>query len=406
MSWVTKIKNDLIIVTGDGKQYRPLWVVSSFKSEYNVAQFNFPDVEGTLVKRGTVMGREFGLNIVFQGDNHLDESAAFWESTKDKNPWTIQHPFYGQLSVQPTSLVFDNADLNVSRITGTIIETILEDRPRAVVANADEIQRKVPEFENEFADYLDETPTQADINTAVLTNKKMYNLGVPIIEIPDEFQAYTNIFNQAQGAAVNALTTPIVFMRSITTLINYPSQMTLSVKARFEQLIKQWAALTDTVEGLFYPSSKKIFQIQGAMNVAAMCYTSVTPLSGNYTNQKEVLSIITKITNTYNELIDNLDDLQTNNGGSPLSFIPNYNLMFTLQDLVFQTISSLFEIALSAKTERRIVTNKDTNVILLTKQLYGLDPDDNNINELITNNGWGMNMLLQVKKNTEVVYYI
>lgn len=406
MSWITKIKNDLIIVTGDGKQYRPLWVVSSFKSEYNIAQFNFPEVEGTLVKRGTIMGREFGLNIVFQGENHLDEASAFWESTKNKSPWTIQHPFYGQIFVQPTSLVFDNADLNLTRVTGTVIETILEDRPRAVVANADEIQRKVPEFENEFAQYLDETPSQADINTAVLSNKKMYNLGVPIIEIPDEFQNYTNLFSTAQGAAVNALSTPIVFMRTITTLINYPSQMTLSVKARFNQLIKQWDVLTSTVEGLFLPPSKKIFQIQGAMNIAAMCYTSVTPLSGNYTNQKEVLSIITKITNTYNSYLELLDDIQSTNGGNPLTFIPAYDLMFTLQDLVFQTVASLFEIALTAKTERRILTDTDTNVIILTKKLYGLDPDDNNINELITNNGWGMNMLLQIKKGTEVIYYV
>jgi hypothetical protein len=406
MSWITKIKNDLIIVTGDGKQYRPLWQPASFKSEYNISQFNFPDVEGTLVKRGTVMGREFSFGIIFQGENHLDEGLEFWESTKDRNPWTLQHPFYGSISVHPSSLNFDNSDLNLTRVTGTIIETILEDRPRAVVSEADEIKRKVPEFENEFAQYLDEDPTQADINTAVASNKKMYKLGVPIIQIPDEFQAYTNLFNTAQAAAVNALSTPIVFMRSITTLINYPSLMTLSVKARFNQLLKQWDVLTSTVEGLFYPSSKKIFQIQGAMNIAAMCYTSVTPLTGNYTNQKEVLNIIKKLTTVYNSYLEKLDEIQTANGGSPLSFIPSYALMFELQTLVMQTISSLFEIALTAKTERRIFADTDTNVIILTKKLYGLDPDDNNINELIANNGWGMNKLLQIKKGTEVVYYV
>jgi len=406
MSWLEKIQTEFIIQTGDGKQFKPTWVRSTFKSEYNVASFNFPDVEGTLVKRGTVMGREFNLIIIFQGEDNIEQGLDFWESTKNRKPWVIQHPYYGQIIVQPSTLQFDNSQLNVTQITGNVLETIPEENPRSSIAPTETIKRTVEEMEDTLAESLDETPSAADVDLADINNQKFYKTGFPIIEIPEEFENYYNVFNAASAAITTAISTPITFMRTIVALINYPANFTLGVQIRLNQLLEQWEALTSTVENLFDTSSKKIFQAQGAANIAAMCYTAATPLSGNYSNNSQVISVITQLIETYDSYLENLDALQSENAGNPENWVPDAAILFELSNLVTLTVSNLFDIALSAKQQRSIILEKDDNIITLTHRLYGLDPDDKNMEELIINNGWGLNNILQIKKGTIVYYYI
>lgn len=46
MSWIDKIKTELIITCGDGKQYKPQWINAVKTKDYNVAEFEFPEVSG------------------------------------------------------------------------------------------------------------------------------------------------------------------------------------------------------------------------------------------------------------------------------------------------------------------------------------------------------------------------
>src|SRR4051812_32567908 len=119
MSWVDKLKNRIKIQMGDGKIYFPSWIPDHKRVEYNTAEFEFPNVEGTLVKRGTPLGRKYNLKLFFSGPDHLDDSDAFESSASDNRPWTIFHPYHGTIICQPTSLDFDNSNYNVTEITGT-----------------------------------------------------------------------------------------------------------------------------------------------------------------------------------------------------------------------------------------------------------------------------------------------
>lgn len=406
MSWLQKVKNDLIIQCGDGKQYKPAWINASFQVEYNTAEFNFPNVKGTKVDQGEIMGRKFSLEIFFQGDDHLDISNAFFESTKDRKPWAIQHPYYGIIYVKPASLSFENNEANISKIAGTILETILDDNPKVKFAPAETVKIKDEELDVVYEDALTEIPSATDIKVAKAGNLSMYSKGVPIIEIPEEFESYYNLFNTANSYATTAIATPLLFMRSIVAFIKYPSLLSISVKSRIDQLVKQWETLKATVEGLFGVGSKQIFQNKAAANISAMCYASATPLAGNYTNSVDVLTIIDKIKTVYSEYIESLDLVQNDNGGNPDYFIPNADVLFKLTELVNITIANLFDIALNAKQQRIITLAEDTNIILLTHKLYGLDEQDNNMNELMINNSMSLNDILVIKKETKIYYYI
>ena len=407
MSWIEKIKDQLIIVTGDGQRFTPNWLSASFVVDYNVAQFEFPELYGSLVKRSQPIGRKYNLELYFQGENHLDTANRFELASRDQRAWTMQHPFYGTLIVQPTSLNFDNTEYNVSKITGTVIETIVDDNPK--VSN-DPIE--ATKLDKEL---LDETFIVAFENTEVSSedvvklkekNKKWYEKGVKILSVPEEFEQFTNAFNQANTFIDSAVATPLQMMRATQSMISQPALFTANVKNRLTQLSDQFNTLRDNIVGIFDVSSKKIYQNHAGTCLSAMCLASATPLETDYRNSKQVFEIADIIINAMDAYMADLDSLQTDNGGELNSFIPDASSIISLNNLFNMTVSSLYNIGLNARSERSIITETDTNLIVLTHRLYSLDPFDRNMQELMDNNELGLNGILQIKKNTKIIYYI
>jgi len=124
MSWLERINSEFIIKCGDGREYQPLWMNAVKSYEFNVSEFEFINQRGAKVVREEAKARRFNLTLHFEGENVLDISDNFERSTYDKRPWTITHPMYGQLTVQPLGINFDNTKFNVTTITCTIVETL------------------------------------------------------------------------------------------------------------------------------------------------------------------------------------------------------------------------------------------------------------------------------------------
>jgi hypothetical protein len=406
MSWEEKLKNKFIITCGDGKQFTPLWRNPSVTLTWNVAEFNFPEVEGTLVKKSKQMGRKFPLEFYFQGEDHLEQAAEFEASANNTNNWTINHPFYGLLNVQVAELNRDNKDFNTSGYTCVAIETIVEDNPRATFEPTDTILLQKENLDVEYEGNVTEKISAQDITRMQDINTKAFDASVPVIELPEEFEEYYNAFNNASTLINTATASPILAMRAAISVLTLPSRFTLDVKTRLNVLLDTFNLLRDTVENLFDVSSKQIYQVQGGALISAMCVAAATPLPGNYTNKKAVLASVDLIVAAFNNYALDLDTLQGPNGGNPQNYIPTFTTLQQLQSLVSLTIANLFDIALDAKSERTLILEEDSNIIVLTHRLYGLDADDNNINELIANNGWGLAQSLQIRKGTKVIYYI
>lgn len=406
MSWIDKIKDDIIITCGDGVSYQPSWLNASKQLEWNVAMFEFPELEGTLVKKSKKLGTKYHLELYFQGADHLELSKAFEASANDPRPWRIAHPFYGTLNVQAPAFTVDNTGLNVSKWTGTVIETILEVNPRTAVDPIDAIAIQKNILDESFAQALLVPPTTIDVATMKQTNRKNYNLTVPVITIPEEAENYFNLFNKANSAVNTATASPLLAMRTVVSMINAPALFAISATNRIGLLNRQFVELRKTVSGLANPSSKQIYQNLGGTIISSMVLASTLPLPDEFVNSSKSLQLIDQISAAFDDFMTDLDSLQTANGGSPGSFIPDATSIIQLNQLINLGISNLFTIALSSKNERSVICEADTNIIILTHRFYGLDANDNNINELIANNNLGLNGLLQIKKATKIVYYI
>ena len=397
MSWIEKINTELQIQTGDGETYSVLWTPTNAVTEYNVAEFEFAGVDGTLVNKQRVKGRKFPIEFYFQGENHLDQYKAFEESAKNPNYWVILHPYYDIIRVQPLGLEFDHSSYNITKVKGTLLETITDVNPNISFNFVDLII-----YDKEVLDELVLSAGTGTINVTSLStqNAVIYSKASGTKKTNTQFTSYFNAFKEANAAVQKASQKPIDAMRKTQALINAPALFTTSVKERFALLSSQYETLKTSIV------SKKTFQIQGVTIISNICIAVINFLPTDYKTRQSVLSVYTDVLNIYNDFIKKCDELQTETGGKLDSYIPDSQSFNLLNKIVKNTISNLNQIALNAKQERIVTLQEDTNPILFTHKYIGLDNEDVNLVDLVTNNNIVLKELYNLKKGRKIIYYV
>lgn len=407
MSWVDKISDgNFVIKCGEGTSFSPMWMNASRAFEYNISEFEFRNVSGTLVKRGQPKGMKYSLEIIFQGDDHLDVAESFRIASNDPRPWTMFHPLYGSIVVHPTGLAFDDSKLNTTTITGSVIETILEDNPKVSTDPKDKITEECG-LTNEnlnLAYSANVVPNTKDKVSLAATNQSAYDKAKKWAGA--ESENYLSAFNKANTAILNATSDPLAAIRAAQEVINAPALFATSIGSRIDTMEEQFTELNDSVSGITRKSAKIQYENQAGSIISAMAMASINPQDGDYTNTNSVLVIAEKIIDIYNNYVFSLDFLQSGNGGSPDSYIPDPSALISLSALVNYTFANLFKIALSAKQERKIILESDSNAIILAHRFYGLSPDDSTIETLMMNNNIGLSEIHVIKKGREIIYYV
>ena len=409
-TWIDDIQTDFIIVTGDGKVYNPNWLNAQKQNDFNLSEFEFPEVSGTLVLRSKPKGRRFNLEFYFQGENHLRIASDFEISADDNRNWKITHPFYGIINAQPISLNFDNSNYNVTKITGTVVETIIEKNPRAVQEPVALIQfTKLQVDERNIAQYVGKVnPTTKDVTLFTNLANKVNKASNSIIDAVTKNE-YFNKFSDAVAAINSMINDVSTAVTVVQDFLNAPILFIDSVKNRIKTLVDQLDGLRATFTAytsnpvLFDVNAKRAYEFHGAAIISSIATTSVTEMS--YANRGEVIDSIESILTAYNLYLSDLDTYQTTDGGSITSYVPDADTLIELNNLVNLTISSLFTIGLNSKQERTLYMEQDTNVILLAHRLYG-EASDANIDTLVANNNIGLSELIQVQKGRKILYYV
>lgn len=409
MSWVEQLATGLKITTGDGKQYTPLQKIESNQGsfEFNISEFHYPEVAGTHVDRRLRKGVRYPLEFYFQGADNIDQMKSFIQSSHDVRPWTIIHPVYGQFSGHPLSIEFDNSGINVAKISVTVVESLNDAGPKVTKSTRESALRSVTqavESDSEMAVQIQ--PSIADVNTMKVTSTQMYTEGVKAIKDDVVGAEYFNAFIKAENAINNALNDFSTGVTFINDFILYPALFAVGVKTRLEILKAQALKLSATLENLENKYSKQLFEQQKGLVVSAVINTVLNPLDDDYQSAVDVLYIIEQTLGIYNGFIDELQDLQSENGTQVDSYLPDSQFMYDLNFAVNYAVSNLFSIALTAQQERIIYLEHDSNVIIQAHRFYGLLPDDSTIKRFVDTNNIEMDEVLQLKKGRKLVYYV
>ncbi|MBX2906171.1 MAG: hypothetical protein KF744_09045 [Taibaiella sp.] len=419
-TWQELDKQVFSITTGDGKVYKPNVLNPNYLVGYNVSQFNFRNVSGTLVRRNRPMGAVYGLEIIFQGAEHIRTATEFRKSAANPKPWVIQHPKYGRLVVQPIDgLFFDNNDkiLNTTRITGPVMETIEESNLAPTENAADVVSAAKGRLDIGYAaDYVNSVPAPSvqdvqdmgdDLNGFQKAIKTISTAGSEVINKYNDAAANINrIYNTVNDEIDTVIGRTARAIASVQSFMSLPATILDTLDRRMTYLINEFNFLMLQAGLIDLPTQKRLFQVNGGTCLGAMCVAATYNPGTAYDRSSGVVRVIQQLAGSYNQYIAALDVMQGPNGGEVDVYVPDAGTLNELTNLVYYTLSYLFEVAKQAKQKRTIVVMKDSNWISLAKELYGLLPDDSTITRLMEENNAGLNTLLQVDKGTKVVYYV
>jgi hypothetical protein len=410
MSWVERLKTGIKITTGDGQLYEPLSLVASnVKSfEFNISEFEFPEVEGTKVDRRLKKGTRYPLDFFFQGENNIDEANRFEQSSRDLRPWTILHPVFGQFIAHPLSIEFDHSGMNLTRISVTVVETITDAGPRMILdvfGTANEAVEAASETSGDVAELI--SPSVSDINTMSATTDDLYSQAQGLISNDVTAAEYFNLYMTAKNKISTTLNDGnFAVAEAIDAFISFPAQFDTDIKSKLQIFQAQAASFSSILESLLNKNSKAIFETQKGAVVLAAVQSSLNAPESDYQNAVDVIFVIEQLLSIYNQFVDELQVLQSPNGTEVDSYLPNADFMYQLNFAVNYTVSNLFQIALTAQQERIIYLENDSNAIVLAHRFYGLEDNDSTIQRFIETNNIQLNELLQLKKGRKIVYYV
>lgn len=389
MSWKDNIENiELTIVTGDNEIFKPLYTTSSQDIEFNVSEFNFIELEGTLVTRKKVKSQKIPLNIIFQGDDHIDIAEKFLESSKDPRYWTITHPIIGEIYGHPASINKINDDLNTVVFNIDFWETILPGQIKsAKVYPLELIESK--NFELIEFGSLNLIPDQKpELKSLVTKIKSRYDVLIDKTNI----DKYKGLIADAMSGIDNLLKEPQKAIRNISKLIQFPAYIEGILKNRVA-LIQ--AILNDIKE--IFPDNNLNYSIFGSVVVSGIAQIILKPSENDFVTRNNVQVQFNNLADVYDNF---LNDIDNNN------FQQDFQEAITLNEIVINTLYYLYDVSFDAKQERYDIVESDTNLILLTHKYMGLDFEDKNLNTFRELNGIKNKNLFIVKKGRKITYLV
>lgn len=409
MSWLDAIEDDVEIEMGDGQIFHLGWKGASIVQEFNVTEFDFSNVEGTLVKRKKPRGAKYSFEGYYSGENHLEQSERFRESAKHSGYWRLKIPYYPEVTVQPTRLRFDNEDLNVSKITGLLIETIIGASPVGQESPADNITNQQVELNELSAVGFEENtlgiqPPEAlvidqNLSTVLSTNE-------PLIKDEFSLNELRNRVNEGHRAIRNVASEASTAMRKIQSAINYPFQVISDIRATFSNLKDQFIKIVDSVDTILSRNTKVYIETMGATVVAGTAAASISQIEDTpYESREEVSDVIVKVLEMYELYVLEVEKIETESHTELESYSPNPDVLRAVQNIVFLTISKLEEIALNSQQEHIVILDRDSNCISISAKYYGVDKNDEKLDRFIRTNKIGLNELLNLRKGREIIYY-
>lgn len=410
MSWIEQIKNDYIITCGEGTKFKPKWLNATKQRDFNVALFDFPNVDGTLVKRTTHKGCSYDIEIYFQGENHLTEAKAFDIAALDPRAWTINHPFYGNLYVQPLGLSFDNTKYNLTKITGTVIETINEDNPKAVLDWRETVlNNKNGLYESAISNYGDTTLDAGSRVDLTETTYNFYTQSKKIITTTSDEESFTNLFNLANDGIADITLPASEVMTRIQSLMNAPFLFNQSVKEKQASMTTQVRNILETASGITSLIDKINFETNVSSLIGAIGAIITAAQSTDFRNRQSVLEFTTELIDIYSSFVETIDALQflPNGAGIVGVYLANAQTMMLLSAHVNFVVANAFNLLKNSRQERTVYSDEDSNAILLCHRYCGLTPNDDTVlEEFIDQNNIGISELLLIRAGRKIIYYI
>lgn len=420
MSWKDRLRTEIFLESPKGDVFRALWIGDERSSDKKLGIFSYPKIPGSFVQDLDVNSVKYPMTIYFEGENHDLESQRIFESCKQRGLWQVTHPVLGVMILQLVSFSHsmqpvENA--NTTQVNLEFIESIEAELTQSSFELAGETQAAIDALNanaaKTFGDKVKSSVARGQAAITKVANKIRNTIQKIMSPIVAAVSTAQGIMNQTITAINNTLNNPpfapSVFAGQVKTLVQTPAKAIKDVRTRttaYRKLSDEiYTIQNESVreDGLNTAITKELYlsSIVGALGLIAT--------TSSFETRAQAVSAADEILSIYNDIVENLDDHQTDFASltadkqyfSQLDVYPDTLKVISLSmRYILSTIASL-------KIEKRITLKEPTPPILVAMQEYGgPGVDDENIDFFIqTNNLKGAEILL-LPAGKEVVVYV
>lgn len=419
MSWIDRINNiTLKVITGEGSVFTPLYKNASKSRNMTASVFEFNDIEGSLIRRGKTSSLRFPFEFHFTGADHIDEAKRFDEASKDQRAWTVTHPIYGDILVQPININYDDSSQNDTVVTGDIFETIKDTFPESSIDVKESVLSLVDESISNLGDSFAEITTPSASLVATLGNTisqttDSYKLAA-VTDI--DLQSVQNASNAALTALTNISNDPVTFMNRTAELMRTPARFYARIQDRIRIMNDSYddlkLAITVNVQNKLY------FETATGVIVAGIAEASVLETSEiaddqaiednqivDYKTRADVISVADSVKNAFNNYTTDIGNNQSEIDATPDSYTPKQESINSVKEAVNEATGQLLQIAVQTRQERKYTLSKPMGLVMLVHRLLGT-VEDTVIRNFAEANNILLSEWLQIPQGREVIYYI
>jgi DNA circularisation protein N-terminus len=108
--WQSRLRSKLTLIAPNGGQFTATWQGNDIEFSKLIGEFNPPLYDGTITQDLGSKGKGFPLTLTFVGDTNDTDSMNFLEALKQRGPWSVIHPVYGQFLLQPVGPFYLKSD--------------------------------------------------------------------------------------------------------------------------------------------------------------------------------------------------------------------------------------------------------------------------------------------------------
>ena len=405
MSWLDDINNiEFTITTGDGKKYTPKIQGSSKEKEYNISKFEYINRKGSRVDRKRPKSNLYPLVFFFQGADNIDVVKAFETSADDSRSWTVVHPRYGTIKGQPANLKISDQSLNVTEVTVDFWEISTQRVPNTTVSPQDAVLDKATALREvsrlSFQSNALASPKDIDLTEQVVGSS------ISGIIVDEDYRVdYDAKVRKMIESTGNLVTDAIQVVDAFDDIYETIVEFKFPVAFKLRQLTQSYFELKNKTFTLY---NKVMFEMFSGTVLRSMATTLVYPFdNSDYRTRQSVFDASASFLSVYDDYLAQIELNQTSiysEDEEPYSPDPNNQL--EMQDLASRVLENLFLIAFGSKQERTHVVESDTNLLLMTHKLLGLDAEDSNIEDFKDMNQIVLGEIMNIKKGRELKYFV
>ncbi len=383
-----EIINEKISITlGDGSKWELPYNPAPYNVDFNVSEFRFLQTEGAYIDRAKIGVRKFDVILYFlDKENHLNDYKRFEDSCRDSRYWIVNHPYNGEMNMQPLSIEFNPTPLHTTA-TVSLAETLTKE---GILIQADfksNVENKSQELNEAIQEGAnDENLNQTDMNSLTESADTLSSNLTDKIDFQNISSEYKTELNKLKNQASNALD----LTRSIQAQLMMPINFINDIKDTVLFIEMQFNSIQNVIE-----SSVKAYEILGASIFSSLAIGATPTNEKTYNNTNDIDESVGAITRIYNSYVDSIQTRQSMNG-----YVMNYELYYNIHDLFIFTINHLYDIAVDAPLVVIDVTQHDTNPLIISHN-YGMSIED-----LFLLNNWSVRQSTFIEKDTSFKYYI